>query len=678
MKLIKVKLFNFRQFYGSQTIVFSQDPKKNVTLVHAENGVGKTTLLNAIRWCFYGEVTSKFEAKDQIMNFEAVAENSSLASVEVTFEHEGKTYIVERHFSVRNGNGSRPDISLTAHEADRHGQLRQIDTPDTFVSSVVPRAMAKYFFFDGEHAETFSSETNARAVGQAVRDMLGCNVIEAAIEDLDYAAKQYGAQLADIPGEAQLSEFAARIKDLEDKLQRAQDNAAGKTAEKERLDDQIQEITDQLRDAEGAKHIQRARDDKERSLRSVQDRLRTAEQNVVKWVGTKTLPLVSRKLAVETLSFIDEESLKGRIPSPYNEEFVQGLLKAEVCICGHELKPATTEWKSVADLLRKASNSELMGRVVRARTRIGVLKELREDVPTVLENEQRKIGSLVAEQKDLEKEIGELGNQLKGLPLSEIAERERAREQLSAKRDAVIGGLGGVLLAVRQCERAIRDTRAEQDKITVKSERAKKLLGRREIAQQGGDILRSILIQHQEDAKITIEKLINNILEKTARRNYKFRFQNNFGMDLTYADGHAVPKSEGENQLMSLAFIAALVQFSLSRTEEAGGPFFIPGTIAPLVLDSPFGKLDQKYKSDTAHFVPKMASQVVLLLSSSQGDDAVMDVLKPFVGAEYVLVSENRGPRGEKTEDELVLRGKKIPTSLFNQPKNLTCIVEVK
>jgi DNA sulfur modification protein DndD len=165
--------------------------------------------------------------------------------------------------------------------------------------------MAKYFFFDGEYAETFSSETNSRAVGQAVRDMLGCNVIEAAIDDLEYAAKQYGAQLADIPGEAELTSFAARLKDLEDKLQYAMDGAAGTTAEKDRLDDQIQEITEKLRDAEAAKHLQRAREEKERSPRNVQDRIRTAEQNVVKWVRTKTLSLVSRKLASETLSFID-------------------------------------------------------------------------------------------------------------------------------------------------------------------------------------------------------------------------------------------------------------------------------------------------------------------------------------------------------------------------------------
>lgn len=48
MEIKSVRLRDFRQFYGDQTIVFATDPNRNVTLVHAENGVGKTTLLNAI------------------------------------------------------------------------------------------------------------------------------------------------------------------------------------------------------------------------------------------------------------------------------------------------------------------------------------------------------------------------------------------------------------------------------------------------------------------------------------------------------------------------------------------------------------------------------------------------------------------------------------------------------
>lgn len=47
VEIRRVRLKNFRQFYGDQTIEFSTDPEKNVTLIHSENWVDKTTILNA-------------------------------------------------------------------------------------------------------------------------------------------------------------------------------------------------------------------------------------------------------------------------------------------------------------------------------------------------------------------------------------------------------------------------------------------------------------------------------------------------------------------------------------------------------------------------------------------------------------------------------------------------------
>lgn len=65
MILEKLVLDNFRQFYGRQEIVFSQSDDKNVTIIHAENGFGKTTLLNAFLWVLYGKrsLTNDFEKK---------------------------------------------------------------------------------------------------------------------------------------------------------------------------------------------------------------------------------------------------------------------------------------------------------------------------------------------------------------------------------------------------------------------------------------------------------------------------------------------------------------------------------------------------------------------------------------------------------------------------------------
>ena len=66
MLLEKITIENWRCFYGEQKIEFASTTDRNVTLIHAENGVGKTSLLNALLWCFYKKHTPRFEKPDDI------------------------------------------------------------------------------------------------------------------------------------------------------------------------------------------------------------------------------------------------------------------------------------------------------------------------------------------------------------------------------------------------------------------------------------------------------------------------------------------------------------------------------------------------------------------------------------------------------------------------------------
>jgi len=53
MQIEYIRIENWRSFYGENSFLVSTDPERNVTLIRAENGVGKTSLLAAINWCFF-------------------------------------------------------------------------------------------------------------------------------------------------------------------------------------------------------------------------------------------------------------------------------------------------------------------------------------------------------------------------------------------------------------------------------------------------------------------------------------------------------------------------------------------------------------------------------------------------------------------------------------------------
>ena len=104
MKLISVRFKNFRNFYGDQEVSFSVDDEKNLTVIYAENGFGKTTFLNALNWTFFGTFTAGFERQDDLINRQAAKEGTKSASVDVTFEFLDNTYKATRFVEQRQGN----------------------------------------------------------------------------------------------------------------------------------------------------------------------------------------------------------------------------------------------------------------------------------------------------------------------------------------------------------------------------------------------------------------------------------------------------------------------------------------------------------------------------------------------------------------------------------------------
>jgi DNA sulfur modification protein DndD len=94
MLISRVKLKNFRQFHGQQELEFPVKGKKNVTLIHAENGFGKTFILNAVLWALFRKTAPKFECPDDIDHYGSAESGEKTATVDVKFEFKKQRYLV--------------------------------------------------------------------------------------------------------------------------------------------------------------------------------------------------------------------------------------------------------------------------------------------------------------------------------------------------------------------------------------------------------------------------------------------------------------------------------------------------------------------------------------------------------------------------------------------------------
>ena len=97
MKIQTKEISNFMPYKGKQVLAFTQHETQNVMLVFGDNMRGKTSILNAIRWGFYGIALGRHLReipRTNLVNQEAASEGDCSMSVVVKFTHNNNSYEV--------------------------------------------------------------------------------------------------------------------------------------------------------------------------------------------------------------------------------------------------------------------------------------------------------------------------------------------------------------------------------------------------------------------------------------------------------------------------------------------------------------------------------------------------------------------------------------------------------
>lgn len=670
MQLSQITLKDFRCFFGEHAIEFSNDSAKNVTLIHAENGVGKTTVLNSLIWCFYGKVTAKFEKRDDLVNYDALAAGRKSGYVEVLFEHNEKRYRARRY--TKNSGVDR-DFTIQRIDAGHHSTLPH---PEMFINTVMPQAMAGHFLFDGEHAEVFLGEDNRATIRSAVQNILGCSLIKTAIEDLGETATYYRKQMPSTKSATQITGLSAQIDTITSEIKSKSETKEKLAGDIEVIEQQIADIEEKLRNSEAAKAYQLQRDRLQGDLARARKREKDAKDELLKWLGDNGSFLVSTRITDQAVDYLNQQETKGRIPSPYNEEFVQDILELEKCICGAPLHPGSPGYVAVSALLQKAANATLRSRVGKVKARLNLLKSQRENAPRRLEEANRRLAEAAQDISRHEVALDEISEKLTHVNFQDIADRELKRNQLRREANQKHEYIGNLNRQIQSLEMEKATAERDLKKSAAEDLNSQIFLQRYSLCEALKKRLEDELAEEEKVARSVLRASISKILAATSRKNFRLSMSDQYAISLVNDAGTQLPKSSGENQLLGLAFTAALVEFAKLR-QSADDYRLLRGTVAPLVLDSPFGQLDEDYRKTTSEFIPEMAEQVVLLVSKSQSSGGVLDALRNRIGAEYVMVRHNRDAQEHRTREMREFSGKGYETAVFDADHDGSSFVKV-
>jgi DNA sulfur modification protein DndD len=660
---------NFRQLYGSNSITFSHEPEKNVTVILGENGSGKTTLLNAFSWCLYGIVD--LEHPDELLNHRALLKANDgeqlTVSVEVSFEARQSTYCFrrantyEKQGVAANLVGEEFDATIR----DAGGETTTVRDPVTTIEKLLPHQLAQFFFFRGEDVEALASQDAEDELRTGVESFLALEIIDRGIRHLGRTEKDLNNALkADARGE----------------LKRIQNDIDTVTAD---LDDAQIQREEADREIRALKALEADVDAKLLRFAEVRpkieekDRLglgeqRTAaltakdvaEKELLKAVSTNGFLAFGQVDISTPLALAEEAVSRGDLPARIKPQFVDDILEKAECICGITIDEAMAavllEWKANAGL---AVVEEAVGRLR------GDLKSLgarREDFLREYSNRDTALSLAVSTVLDLDTRISRLNAELEGrdfgLPdiqalqdkRTDIRDRQMSKQLTLGRRVEYIGTLNERMEDLIKKRSSLDALSADERLLEKRIAVVRAVVAAfAKLRDSWSEVVREYISADLSETWSQIAQLERRV-ELTA--NYTLSMKERSGELDHWVESAA---SSANRRAMALAFISSLIRLAREISEAPGKAIFFEGGLYPLVMDAPFATMDQFFKTQVPRGLADVVPQIALISSYDQWKDEVAGELGPRVGRWYVLELHRTDAQGQDLE--IPIRGRRVP-----------------
>lgn len=206
MILKKLYIKNMFSYYGKIEINLEPKDNKNIILIGARNGRGKTSFLRILRILMHGiKENSDFTKQDGNLtpNEYALGKKNKWAgifykhhlidraSIKGVFEFEGKELIVERKFKKISKSTFSEDTTVKF-------DLKEESSPQTFLNNTLPNNFAQFFFFDGEKLEELMNTQNLN-IKDSLEVLLNIKTYEKLISNIKAVQNSYKKDTKDTP-----------------------------------------------------------------------------------------------------------------------------------------------------------------------------------------------------------------------------------------------------------------------------------------------------------------------------------------------------------------------------------------------------------------------------------------------------------------------------------------------
>jgi len=690
MWISRIELTCFKS-YQHQTFNFPEPiDGRNVILIGGMNGYGKTSILEALYLCLYGKDAMVHLARaglktdetkgyptflERAFNGEAKRNGQDTMTVKVVINRT-KTKAVEitrRWYFRANGNWTAEEEAIVKHSVRGVADTPKLDGKGGFHLSdlldeiFVPAHIAPFFFFDGEEVKKLADQSRVEQVKQGLEGLLGVVLLRTLSERLKTFENNKRSGVVSVDEDNlnrlldQLTENQLKLKGSEKDRSESEDKISFLRAERGSLIERITAAGGGGGDIATVKDLVEEREQFRNKTKECQKRL----EEILS--GRLPFHLVSRDLMERFKNQLKEEirwyawEAEKSALEPRKAEFEGSFLKQETPVVEPALtddqlqaikKRIETAWASLFYPPPDDCARELIHGYMH-----GLAREKSLDFLDSVALGQKEIQDLLREQFEDTERVEELDRKISRL---EGIDRDGTLTALKNQLEAVQKQIDELTERIRVDDRAINAVEAQVNSQKAEYERERKKLDE-------SSPVRAI-IQKSERVRSVIDEVIpalfplkvselasamTNVYKQLAHKDIVAKIE-------IKDDGTTVilgktrkeitfDRSAGENQIFATALIAGLAKVS--------------GVKAPMVVDTPLGRLDSKHRANILNFWTGEATRQVILLSQDEEIDYTFykqianSVCKTYL-LEHLDVGDGIG-RTTAKEDAYFVRGRR-------------------
>ncbi len=645
MKFHQIRFTNFMPYKGNgHEINFPTDSHRNILLIHGSNTYGKTSILRGIRWGLYGKVSDKRNHQYNyldLLNWTSADESNYEFEVLIKFEDNGNTYVLTRNVSKKtNIDIPKSDNDFTTKVfLEKNGSTLSGADIEHEISLIAPEPVSRFFLFDGELLQEYQelledgSEVGIK-IKESIEQILGVPALINGRNDTAALLKDaQRKQKNELNKSNEINELATSRDDLSNKIEQSEKEISRLNIQLDEIHSKKSHIESSIKDIEQKSRVAKDLDRVRSRIKFLKSEIEDLEFKKLESASKAWKVLLKQKLyevqkkSLASLSdIIDQFEDVGALKK--EAQLLTDLLEKKNCeVCN-------TAGANFNEILIKEKINSIQKKI----SSTLVNKKLFSKIT----NQSEIVNTLLEDSEDRSfKDIDtELGNKYVEITTEESNEDDLVNksgitdtEEIKASYESV-GKYSQLSLEI---EKQIREQNSLIDTYRSQMSSINKLIDNNPESSESpttkyvsiynsiNDLFKDSITNLRDKLKGEVESKATEAFIELIHRDYKgLKINDNYG--LTIIDKNDKPvyiKSSGAEQIVALSLIDAL-----ARTGRSSGP---------VVMDTPFGRLDPTHRVNILKYLPKTSSQLVLFVHAGETDERILALIADQIGGEYEI-----------------------------------------